>query len=110
MWGKDPWIDGAKPPWYKRPRPLAAVVMVVVIVLLVLVSSRGSRATATPPAREAGDSSMVLIDERWIGVSVPSGSTLGSKLCHRSDVAHHPSTARSFSRPAGAGELVGGTF
>ena len=44
MIGKgDPWFTGSKPPWYKRPVPVATVVVIAIIVVLLLLSALGHR-------------------------------------------------------------------
>lgn len=48
MWG-DSWTGGARPPWYKRPRPLAAVAFVVVILVLVGLSGRSHSVILSAP-------------------------------------------------------------
>lgn len=51
----NPWFTGSKPPWYRRPKPLAAVVLVIVLLVLMLLSALGSgrRAEAPAPAQVA---------------------------------------------------------
>jgi hypothetical protein len=35
----DPWFTGSKPPWYRRPIPLATVIGIAVAVVLVLLGN-----------------------------------------------------------------------
>ncbi len=78
----DPWFVGGRPPWYRRPGPLAATVLVIVIVVLVVLGAGGSgrRSGSLPTVAGSGQAELVVPARSTSAMAWRPGAQMTSAL------------------------------